>query len=126
MVGRLSAQVSLRRAAKLTPNKIAMLGDDLSIDWAKLQDRAARLAGAYAALGLEQGDRVAMLGLNTHRYVEFFYGVFWRGAAAVPLNIRWAVAEHIYALNDCGARALIVDDAFAKKLDIRSVDSHDG
>ena len=34
------------------------------------------------------------------------------GAAVVPLNIRWAVAEHVYALNDCGARALVVDDAF--------------
>lgn len=103
----------LRRAAKLKPNDIAMLGDDLSISWTEFQDRTARLAGAFAALGLAEGDRIAMLGLNTHRYVEFFYGAFWRGAAAVPLNIRWAVAEHIYALNDCGARALIVDDAFA-------------
>ena len=102
----------LRRAAKLKPNDVAMLGDGLSIDWATFQDRTARLAGAFAALGLDRGDRIAMLGLNTHRYVEFFYGAFWRGVAAVPLNIRWAVAEHIYALNDCGARALIVDDAF--------------
>ena len=103
----------LRRAAKLKPNDIAMLGDGLSINWAEFQDRTARLAGAFAKLGLKQGDRVAMLGLNSHRYVEFFYGSFWAGVAAVPLNIRWAVAEHIYALNDCGARALIVDDAFA-------------
>lgn len=104
----------LRRAAKLTPNKIAMEGDGFAITWAEFQDRVARLAGAFTAMGLKSGDRIAMLGLNSPHYVEFFYGAFWMGGATVPLNIRWAVAEHIYALNDCGARALIVDDAFAE------------
>ena len=104
----------LRRAAKLTPHKIAMEGEGFAISWVEFQDRAARLAGAFSALGLQSGDRIAMLGLNSPRYIEFFYGSFWMGGASVPLNIRWAVAEHIYALNDCGARALIVDDAFAE------------
>ena len=30
----------------------------------------------------------------------------------VPLNIRWSVAENRDALQDCGARLLVVDDAF--------------
>ncbi len=104
----------LRRAAKLTPDKIALEGEGLALTYTDFLDRVARLASAFSALGLKPGDRIAYLGLNSHRYVEFFYGAFWMGGAVVPLNIRWAVAEHIYALNDCGARCLIVDDAFAE------------
>jgi long-chain acyl-CoA synthetase len=37
--------------------------------------------------------------------------VAWAAAIIVPLNVRWSVAENRDALEDCGARLLIVDDA---------------
>jgi hypothetical protein len=58
------------------------------------------------------GDRVAILALNSDRYLETYVAVPWAGAAVVPLNIRWSTAENAYALNDSGATVLFVDDAF--------------
>ena len=55
-----------------------------------------------------------MLSYNSHRYAEYYYGTFWAGANVVPMNIRWSLAEHVYSINDSGARFLIVDDAFAE------------
>jgi long-chain acyl-CoA synthetase len=60
-----------------------------------------------------KGDRVAVLALNSNRYLELLFAVPWAGAAIVPLNTRWAVTEVERALVDCGAKVLLVDRAFA-------------
>ncbi|HYM04429.1 MAG TPA: long-chain fatty acid--CoA ligase [Stellaceae bacterium] len=82
--------------------------------WGQFQDRVARLAGGLKSLGVAPGDRVAILALNSDRYLEYFVAVPWAGAVLVPLNIRWSVAENVYSLNDSGAVVLLVDDAFSK------------
>jgi long-chain acyl-CoA synthetase len=63
-------------------------------------------------LDLRTGGRVAILALNSDRYLEYFFAVPWAGGIVVPLNIRLAPPELIYMLNDSGAEILLVDDAF--------------
>lgn len=82
--------------------------------WGTFHDRVARLAGGLKSLGIETGDRVAILAHNSDRYLEYFIAVPWAGAVLVPLNTRWSVAECVYSLNDCGASLLLVDDAFLR------------
>lgn len=103
----------LRRAAKITPNKPALISETRTHSWAVFQDRVARLAGALHSLGLQPEDRVAMLSFNSDHYAEYYYGVFWSGGAVVPMNIRWSLAEHVYSIKDSEARFLVVDDAFS-------------
>ena len=66
-----------------------------------------------ADLGVQPGDRVGILALNSDRYLEYFYAVPWMGAAVNPVNIRWSAAEIAYSLADSDTRVLFVDDAFA-------------
>ena len=80
--------------------------------WREFAERVARLAGGLRALGLQPGDRVAILALNSDRYLEYFVAVPWAGGVLVPLNIRWSAAENVYSLNDSGANLLLIDDAF--------------
>ncbi|NGZ85145.1 acyl-CoA synthetase [Duganella aceris] len=75
-------------------------------------DRVARLAGALRLLGVEEGDRVAMLALNSDRYLEYLFAVPWAGAVLNPCNTRWSAKENAYALADSGSKILIVDDSF--------------
>ena len=42
---------------------------------------------------MKPGDRVAYLGVNTHRLMEAYYGVLEAGAVLLPLNIRLAPLE---------------------------------
>lgn len=77
-----------------------------------MADRVARLAGALQGLGMGTGDRVALLSLNSDRFIEYFFATVWGGGAMMPMNIRWVPAECAYALNDAGAEILLVDDAF--------------
>ena len=59
----------LRRAASLNPDIPACLSESRELSWREVRDRVARLAGALHKLGLEAGDRVAMLALNSDRYL---------------------------------------------------------
>jgi acyl-CoA synthetase (AMP-forming)/AMP-acid ligase II len=104
----------LRRAAKLTPGEMALVSHERCYTWSQMRDRVARLAGALHGLGLKHEDRVAMLSLNSDRYAEYYYSVFWAGGNVVPMNIRWSLPEHIYSIKDSSSRFLIVDDTFAE------------
>ncbi|MFI9559396.1 long-chain fatty acid--CoA ligase [Nonomuraea endophytica] len=76
-------------------------------------DRIARLAGALRGLGVQQGDRVGILSLNSDRFHEFLLASWWIGAVVNPVNIRWAAPEIRYSLQQSRTRTLFVDDAFA-------------
>ncbi|MBP6901788.1 MAG: long-chain fatty acid--CoA ligase [Burkholderiaceae bacterium] len=95
------------------PNDLAAIFNDERLTRAQFAERVARLAGALQALGLQPGDRVGMLALNSIRYLEYFYASWWAGGVVNPVNIRWSPAEVAYSLDDCDTRILIVDDAFA-------------
>ena len=107
---------SLHRALQQNPARIATIFGDRVRTVAESVDRIARLGGALRSLGVEAGDRVALLGLNSDRYHEYFFAVPWIGAVVNPVNIRWSPAEIAYSLLDSQTRVLLVDDAFAPAL----------
>lgn len=91
-----------------------MIEGERKWSWAEVGDRVSRAAGALCQLGISKGDRFAILMLNSSRYLELYLAAGWVRAVIVPLNIRWSVAEIRDAVEDCGARLLIVDDAFTE------------
>lgn len=103
----------LHRSVQRHPEKIATVDHGRRQSFLELSQRVARLAGALRQLGVAPGDRVAVLALNSDRYVETALAVWWAGAVLNPVNTRWSATEIIYALKDCGVGVLLVDDAFA-------------
>ncbi|WOJ97016.1 long-chain fatty acid--CoA ligase [Congregibacter brevis] len=107
----------LKSNARATPAAPATRHLGRNHSWAEMQDRVARLASAIRAMDIAPGDRVAILALNSDRYLEFYFAVWWAGAAVVPMNTRWSAAENAYAVGDAGANVLFIDDAFAPMLE---------
>jgi acyl-CoA synthetase (AMP-forming)/AMP-acid ligase II len=103
----------LQSNARATPHAPATIFLDRRRSWGEMGDRVSRLASGIRSLGAEAGDRVAILALNSDRYLEYYFGVWWSGAAVTPMNTRWSAAENVYALKDSGAKILFVDDTFA-------------
>lgn len=108
---------AFRRAEQVNAEGIAIEFGDRRTTWGEAGRRVRRMAGALRALGLEAGDRVAILANNSDRYLEYYFFTPWAGGVVVPLNTRWAAPENIYALNDSGSTILFVDDDFAPMLD---------
>ena len=87
----------------------AVVCGDRHFTFAELVDRCNRLGSTLRTLGLQHGDRVAILAANRHEYLESYLGVPAAGFVIVPLNTRHAVPELEYALRDSGARVLLTD-----------------
>ena len=104
----------IERAARLNPTGIATRCNGRQYSWTESRGRMARLAAALQTTGLAEGDRIAILSLNSDRYYESIFAVSWAGFCVVPLNTRWAVAENKYALGDSGTSVLLFDDDFAE------------
>jgi len=106
----------LRRAVQTRPDGIATHFSGRTRTWQQSIDRISRVAGALSALGVRRGDRVAILALNSDRYLELMYAIPWIGAVMVPINTRLAAPEIEYILTDSGATALFIDTAMSHHL----------
>lgn len=105
---------ALHRSMQQRPNKVAVRFDGRDLTYAEYGDRVARLAAALGKLGVAEGERVAMLSLNSARYIEYYMAIPWAGAVLNPVNTRWSATEILYSLDDCGTAVLIVDDRFVE------------
>ena len=103
----------LAHTKKVFGTREAVVCGDTRYTWYDFDQRTDALARGLAALGVQLGDRVAVLMLNCHRYLELYYACARMGAVIVPLNIRLARPEIVFILNDSEAKILIVDKTFA-------------
>ncbi|MFJ8232524.1 long-chain fatty acid--CoA ligase [Streptomyces sp. NPDC094448] len=104
---------SLHRAFQQAPDRAMTVCDDRTHTVREVMDRVSRLAGGLRGLGMAEGDRVAVLAMNSDRYHETFFASWWIAAAVNPVNLRWSAAEIAYSLDDSGSKVLLVDEAFA-------------
>ncbi len=108
----LNLTLALRQARQMAANDTATLFLNRRHSWSEVYDRVSRFAGALAGNGLKAGDRIAVLALNSDRYLEVYYAAWWAGGVIVPLNTRWNVKENISALNNSEPVVLLVDGHF--------------
>jgi long-chain acyl-CoA synthetase len=107
----LSLASVLQESALRHPDKVAVVEGDRSATYAELWSSALRRAGALREAGVQPGDRVALLGLNTIDFVTAYYGILARGAVVVPLAPMLVADEIAFLLEDSGAGvALVADD----------------
>lgn len=99
----------LQRATAVAGDRTAVVCGSTALTYAETADRCARLAGGLRALGLQKGDRVAVVAANCHRYLELYQAVPASGLVLVPLNTRHTQPELAYALQDSGTRVLVTD-----------------
>ena len=104
----------LRRSSVLHTRRTATIYGGREKSWAELADRVTRLARGLHTLGARPGDRIAILALNSDRYIETYYAIAWAGCVAVPCNTRWAAAELNDAIRDSEPVLIFVDAAFAR------------
>ena len=99
----------LEHARSCFGHRTAVIDGDRTITYDELADRCARLAAVLADLGVQRGDRVALLSANGHRYLEAFFGLPAAGIVLVLLNTRLAPAELAHIVQHSGTRVLITD-----------------
>jgi acyl-CoA synthetase (AMP-forming)/AMP-acid ligase II len=107
----------LTQAAKVTPEKIAIMYGDLRRTYRDFNARANQLAAQLRKAGVGKADRVAILQKNCPELLETMFATFKLGAIAVPMNARLHPKEAAYILQDSGAKAIVFTDGFAAPLE---------
>ena len=90
-----------------------MLGDRVLADYAGFRARAAGLGAALTARGVAPGDRVAIVMQNAPDYLVALHGIWYAGAAAVPVNAKLHPREVAFILADSGAALAFVSAKLA-------------
>jgi long-chain acyl-CoA synthetase len=85
------------------------------VSYGELRAQVAVLRGGLSELGVEPGDRVALVAPNGPRFVATYLAVLGVGAVAVPLNPHSPAPELQRELTAVGARVLVVDGADAAR-----------
>ncbi|HXD53963.1 MAG TPA: AMP-binding protein [Solirubrobacteraceae bacterium] len=102
----------LRTSVERDPGATAVLEvGGPSLTYGELWERAARVGGGLAALGVGRGDRVAIRMANGIDWVLAFFGVQLLGAVVVPVNTRFTEEEVDYVVGDSEARHTFADGA---------------
>jgi acyl-CoA synthetase (AMP-forming)/AMP-acid ligase II len=99
-------------ASAICPEKCAIVFEGCRRSFAELNERVNRLGSALMKLGVEKGDRVAMLQVNTSQCVEVYFAVAKIGAIYVPLNFRAKGAELTYMLNSSESNTILIGDRY--------------
>src|SRR5215831_10471277 len=119
LIHRFNVGDALRRAAvRRRTNRAAHFeGRDLTYwDLDELTNRVARL---LMGKGIGRGDSVAILAANSPEYVAAFFGCARIGARLVPINLMFTADDVDYVLRKTHAKALLLDPAFAAKVNFR-------
>ncbi len=117
MAGELHIGVIWRELAQRHRDRIAIVDDVSAWSYRRFQSRIARVANALRGLGLNAGDRVALLIPDIREYLEADYGIMSAGLVRVPLDPRLTRSELIALLRHAGAQALITHGSFAEQVD---------
>src|SRR5262249_52804036 len=98
---------ALAAAARGRPDAPALHHGELTLSWAELDARAARVAQGLSADGIGPGDRVALVLPNGWRFAVALLGALGAGATVTPLNPMLSADERARTLADLGPRRVL-------------------
>jgi long-chain acyl-CoA synthetase len=103
-------------AALRNPDGEALVCGDVRMNWREVVRRSQDIAAGFHRLGLQRGDRVAVLLGNRIEFVLTMFAAAHAGLITVLLGTRQQKPEIAYVLTDCGARLLIHEAALADRV----------
>jgi len=111
-----SARDFLDRAATVYGDRVGVVDEPeqpaeplRDLTYARVQELARAQAAALDELGVDQGERVAIVSHNSARLLVSFFGVCGYGRVLVPINFRLSADEVAYIVEHSGASVLLVD-----------------
>jgi fatty-acyl-CoA synthase len=103
--------------ARLSPQKLGVRDSRRSLNFGQWHERATKLACGLIELGLQKGDRVALLAYNCLEWMEIYVALAKVGLVAVPINFRLTSNEILYIAEHSDANAFIVQDELVDRVE---------
>src|SRR4051794_12240977 len=109
---------SLLPTAERAADQTAVIDGDFTSTYQQHLDRVLRLSSAMKSeLGVQPGDRFAVMSTNNHQFFELYHAAFLGAGVINPLNLRLAPRELEFILKDSGTKVCFVDGLFGPLID---------
>jgi len=102
--------------ADTIPDHPAVTHGDVTRTWAAYDDRAARIASALDAAGLQPDSKTALYMYNCNEYMEAQYGTFKTRGVSINVNYRYLDDELCYLLDNSDAEALFFHSSLGDRV----------
>ncbi|MCK9517738.1 MAG: long-chain-fatty-acid--CoA ligase [Dehalococcoidia bacterium] len=105
----------LQISSAVVPEREALVevgGQGKRVTYMEMYLRVVKLANALSGLGIERGNKVAVMSVNSADYVTTYYACAMLGVTFVPLNYRAKDEELTYMLNVSQTKAIFVSDRY--------------
>jgi len=103
--------------AAVRGDKPALIEGERTVLYRDLNARASRAGNLLASLGVQPGDRVALMQHNSTTGFEVSGGMRKIGVVGVPVNFRLRASEVAYLINDSGAKVVVAGENFVPVVD---------
>lgn len=109
-----TAKQMFNHHAEANPDRDYLIVNNIKLSYKTANDMARRFANGLLCLGVNKGDRVAIMSPNVPQYVIAFQACAKIGAVAVPVNPLASVPEVHHYIKDSGAETMVVMASFSK------------
>ncbi|MBF0200671.1 MAG: fatty acid--CoA ligase [Desulfamplus sp.] len=92
-----------------SPNQEIIYRDEMRYTYRDFHKRVAKLANALESLGVKQGDTVAVMDFDSHRYLECYFAVPMMGAILHTVHIRLSPEQILYTINHAEDDVILVN-----------------
>jgi carnitine-CoA ligase len=106
----------LERRTRDHPDRPLFKWQACVLTYREIDSEANRVARTLSRLGLGEGDRIAIMMLNSPEWIAVWFGALKVGAAIVPVNTAYKGEGLGYQLADSGASVLVINDEFVPRL----------
>ena len=98
--------ITLKKAVDFYPEKTAVVDGQRAFTYTQIRDRVAALARFFQAQAIGQEDRISILEVNSHAFLEVYYAAAGIGAILNPINYRLAPKEIAFRRDIAGISKL--------------------
>ena len=106
----------LARRARVTPKREAFVFGKDRCTFEQFNERVNRLAEGFLQNGVEKGDKVALLLMNSLEFIECYFALSKLGSVTVPLNVRLSSNELVYQIKQSDSKLLVFGTEFEEKV----------
>ncbi|MBI2980220.1 MAG: AMP-binding protein [Chloroflexi bacterium] len=112
----MNLKLMLDEAAGKYGQKTAIVSGQRRLSFSNLAEASDKVANGLIKMGVNKGDRVAMLLPNSPEFVAIFFGIVKTGAIAVPLDSKYKIDELTSLFNDSLPKVLVIESQVIEPL----------
>src|SRR3989338_4387647 len=102
----------LKDSAARYAKRTALMYGQKKISYEELDSLSDRLCAGLMRLGIEKGQKAALLLFNRPEFIISYFGILKAGGVIVPINTMLKTEEIKYIIEDAGASAIITSTSF--------------